>query len=79
MALGGKKKGEAPDLIVKAQLERGNTKSTRRIGSGWTIQLEGGGFGAVIKLDMLPMSAGWDGSLLIAPPKEDDEYQIPGP
>jgi hypothetical protein len=68
-----KKEGRAPDLVVKAQLEKGNEKSTRRIGSGWTIQLEKGGFGCVIKLEMLPMSGGWDGSIMIAPPKEEDQ------
>jgi hypothetical protein len=73
MAMGRREKGRQPAGVVIAALERGNPKSMRVIGAAWVPRNEDSPVKFIVKLDLLPMSATWDGTLMIRDPYPNEE------
>jgi hypothetical protein len=72
MAMGRKEKGRRPDYIVRAALQRGVPQSMRTIGAAWNATKEGE-VKMMLKLELLPMTSGWDGSLIVREPFPDEK------
>jgi hypothetical protein len=73
MAMGRREKGRQPAGVVIAALERGNPKSMRVIGAAWTPRNEDSPVKYIIKLDLLPMSSTWDGTIMVRDPYDNEE------
>jgi hypothetical protein len=71
--MGRREKGRQPAGVVIAALQKGNPKSIRPIGAAWKPKREDTPVMFIIRLDLLPMSSDWDGTIMIREPYDNED------